>query len=52
MASDPFQFLEKEKPVELPLWREAFWGLDWMKLRVNPVALGLGVPRGNGDIHA
>ncbi len=49
MASDPFKFLDKEKPVELPLWREAFWGLDWMRLRVNPVALGIGVPRGNGD---
>jgi len=33
----------------LPIWREALWGLDWLSLRLSPVYLGLGVPRGDGS---
>jgi hypothetical protein len=31
------------------LWREALWGLDWLSLRLSPVYMGLGVPRGDGS---
>lgn len=33
----------------LPLWREAFLGIDWLSLRVSPVIRGVGVPRGDGS---
>lgn len=49
MASDPFEFLDKEKPVDLPLWKEAAFPLDWMGLRASPVYYGFGIPMGNGD---
>lgn len=32
-----------------PLWREARWGLEWVRLRMNPVYYGIGVPRGQGQ---
>ncbi len=32
----------------LPLWREAFAGLDWLDLRLSPVFRGEGVERGRG----
>ena len=30
------------------IWREALWALDWLSLRLSPVYLGFGVPRGDG----
>jgi pimeloyl-ACP methyl ester carboxylesterase len=33
----------------LPLWREAFAGLDWLDLRLSPVFRGEGVERGRGQ---
>jgi pimeloyl-ACP methyl ester carboxylesterase len=33
----------------LPLWREAFAGADWMRLRFSPVYVGIGVARGDGQ---
>jgi pimeloyl-ACP methyl ester carboxylesterase len=36
------------EPVEVPLWREALFGVDWLALRLSPVYYGVGVPRGNG----
>jgi pimeloyl-ACP methyl ester carboxylesterase len=33
----------------LPLWREAFAGLDWLSLRFSPVFAGHGVERGHGE---
>lgn len=35
--------------ASLPLWREAFLGIDWLALRVSPVLRGIGVPRGDGS---
>lgn len=35
--------------ANLPLWREAFLGIDWLALRVSPVMRGVGVPRGDGS---
>ncbi len=31
------------------IWREALWGLDWLSLRLSPVYLGIGAPRGDGS---
>lgn len=31
------------------IWREALVGLDWLSLRLSPVYLGVGVPRGDGS---
>ncbi len=31
------------------IWREALWVLDWLSLRLSPVYLGFGVPRGDGS---
>lgn len=33
----------------LPLWREAFLGVDWLSLRMSAVYRGIGVPKGNGQ---
>jgi pimeloyl-ACP methyl ester carboxylesterase len=33
----------------LPLWREAFAGLDWLSLRFSPVYSGHGIERGRGE---
>lgn len=32
-----------------PLWREAQWGMEWLRLRWSPVFYGNGVPHGNGQ---
>jgi pimeloyl-ACP methyl ester carboxylesterase len=37
------------EPVALPLWREAFGGLDWLALRLSGVYAGAGVLRGDGE---
>lgn len=44
-------YLEEEfqASTTLPLWREAFLGVDWISLRVSPVFRGIGVPRGDGS---
>jgi pimeloyl-ACP methyl ester carboxylesterase len=33
----------------LPLWREAFLGIDWLSLRMSPIFRGIGVPQGDGS---
>jgi pimeloyl-ACP methyl ester carboxylesterase len=35
--------------AEVPLWREALFGIDWLSLRLSPVYYGIGVPHGTGD---
>lgn len=35
--------------VHTPLWREAFFGLDWLSLRCSPVYWGFGIPHGSGE---
>jgi pimeloyl-ACP methyl ester carboxylesterase len=37
------------EPVDVPLWREALFGFDWLSLRMSPVYYGIGVPRGDGS---
>jgi triacylglycerol lipase len=40
-------FQKDRRSVNVPLWREALVGLDWMALHASPVYYGLGVPRGD-----
>lgn len=35
-------------PANVPLWREALFGMDWLSLRLSPVYYGFGVPHGDG----
>ena len=49
MSGKKFVFIEEPQPVYLPIWREAFTGVDWLKLRLNPVFYGRDVPKGNGE---
>lgn len=48
-AGDPFAEDPSLQAVETPLWRESFFGFDWLALRTSPVFFGCGVPRGNGE---
>jgi pimeloyl-ACP methyl ester carboxylesterase len=45
------KYLEEEFQASstLPLWREAFLGIDWISLRMSPVFRGIGVPEGDGS---
>jgi triacylglycerol lipase len=43
-----FVFVEDEQPVFLPIWKEVFTGLDWLRLRSSLVYYGASVPQGNG----
>jgi pimeloyl-ACP methyl ester carboxylesterase len=51
MATTWRKYLEEEFQASssLPLWREAFLGIDWLALRMSPVYRGIGVPRGDGS---
>lgn len=40
---------EDFEPATLPIWREAFAGVDWLRLRASPVYRGVGVPAGDGS---
>lgn len=45
------KYLEEEFQANstLPLWREAFLGIDWIALRMSPVFRGIGIPKGDGS---
>jgi triacylglycerol lipase len=47
MSAAPETFHQDRRSINLPLWREALAGLDWLALRTSPVYFGLGVPRGD-----
>ena len=51
MTSTWRQYLHEEFQAStmLPLWREAFLGIDWLSLRMSPVFRGLGIPHGDGS---
>ncbi len=49
LPGDPYDQDPSVQRVRTPLWREAFFPLDWLSLRVSPVYCGLGVPRGDGE---
>jgi pimeloyl-ACP methyl ester carboxylesterase len=38
-----------EGPANVPIWLEAFFGLEWFALRTSPIWWGYGVPSGRGD---
>ena len=40
---------EEFESMALPLWREAFLGLDWLSLRASAVYRGIGVPKGDNS---
>lgn len=44
-----FVFLEDEESVLLPIWKEVFTGIDWVRLHSSLVYYGVGVPKGNGS---
>jgi pimeloyl-ACP methyl ester carboxylesterase len=44
-----WSLIQEAEPVSVPLWREAFTGIDIARLRVSPVYYGVGVERGNGS---
>lgn len=46
---NPFAHDPAVELTTTPLWREASWGLDWVKLRWSPVFYGAGVPRGSNE---
>ena len=46
---DPFLQDPSLEPIETPIWRESFAGLEWMALRSAPVYFGCGIPRGHGE---
>jgi pimeloyl-ACP methyl ester carboxylesterase len=45
------EYLQEEFQAHptLPLWREAFLGVDWLSLRMSPVFRGVGIPAGDGS---
>jgi pimeloyl-ACP methyl ester carboxylesterase len=43
------QFIPETRPAYVPLWLEGLWGADWLALKLSPVFLGFGVPRGDGS---
>jgi hypothetical protein len=45
------EYLQEEFQASsaLPLWREAFLGMDWIALRMSSVYRGIGIPRGDGS---
>lgn len=49
MSGKKLVFLEEERPVFLPIWREVFTGCDWGRLRLSGVYYGRGVPEGDGS---
>ena len=47
MSESKFVFVDDEQSALLPIWREAFMGVEWLALRTKPLYYGFGVPRGN-----
>jgi triacylglycerol lipase len=49
MRSSRRPHLEKEKPVQMPVWQEWLAGVELAFLQVSPVYWGFGVPHGDGS---
>jgi len=45
--SDPFSHDPSVEQTLTPLWKEAKWGVEWARLRLNRVYYGVGVKRGD-----
>lgn len=48
-AGQELRDAEEFQPKNLPIWREALLGVDWLSLRVSSVNRGEGVPHGDGS---
>jgi pimeloyl-ACP methyl ester carboxylesterase len=48
-GGDPFAEDPSVQVLSTPIWRELLAGLDWLSLRLSPVYVGCGVPRGQGE---
>ncbi len=46
---DPYALDPSLQAADTPLWREAFFGFDWLSLRMSPVYYGCGIPHGEGE---
>lgn len=46
---NPFAHDPSVQHTLTPIWREAVWGIDWVKLRLSPVFFGVGCERGNAE---
>ncbi len=46
---DPIELDASVEAVSTPLWREARWPIEWLRLRLSPVYCGRGLPRGAGE---
>ena len=42
-----FLLADAHEPHPVPIWRETFLGVDWVKLRASRVYYGIGVPKGD-----
>ncbi|MGH8597051.1 MAG: alpha/beta fold hydrolase [Gammaproteobacteria bacterium] len=48
-SENPFAHDPSIEKTLTPLWREARWPAEWVKLRLSPVFFGRGVPHGNNE---
>lgn len=48
-TGDPFAHDPAIEETLTPLWREARWPIEWMRLRTSAVFFGCGVGRGHGE---
>lgn len=48
-TDEELQIAEQMQSQNLPLWREALLGVDWLALRFSPVFQGVGIPHGDGS---
>ncbi len=49
LEDSPFEHDPSVEATLTPLWREAAWPLEWLRLRASPVFYGCGVTRGAGE---
>lgn len=43
------EFRDELAEVDIPIWKEALFGVDILLLHASPVCYGLGIPHGNGS---
>ena len=48
-ADEELRDAQEFQPKNLPIWREALLGVDWLSLRISAVNRGIGVPLGDGS---
>jgi pimeloyl-ACP methyl ester carboxylesterase len=48
-TDEELRIAEQMQSQNLPLWREALLGVDWLALRFSPVFQGVGIPHGDGS---